>query len=118
RSWSRWRKRRRPSLLDGDARGLRFALAELVLPHGLGRLVLEQLTAGGRARMAQLARLEVGAFGVDLRGQGIRARLGRGHFRAQALLLLDALGLLGIGGRGRRGAGGGGGRGAGGGGGG
>src|SRR5258706_7331632 len=92
------------ALLDGDARGLRFPLAELVLAHGLGRLVLEQLTAGGRARMAQLARLEVGAFGVDLRGEGIRSRFGRGHFGAQALLLLDALRFLGVGGGGRRGA--------------
>src|SRR6186997_513154 len=93
------------ALLDGDARGLRFPLAELVLPDGLGCLVLEELAAGGRAGMAQLAGLEVGAFGIDLRGQGIRSRLGRGHFRAQALLLLGALRLLRVGGRGWRGAG-------------
>src|SRR6185503_20453726 len=90
------------TLLDGDAGGLGFPLAELVLPGGFRGLVLQDVAARGRARMPQLARLEVGAFGIDLRGQRVRSRLGRRDFGAQALLLLDALGFLGIGSGGRR----------------
>ena len=88
-------------LLRVDARGRGLLPQGFILTDGLRRLAAQPRAVSGGARMAQLARLQIGTLRVGGGRERIRLRLGGRQLGANAFLLLFVLRLRRVG-RGRR----------------